>query len=371
MKILILSQHLFPRQTPRAHRTTELVKELGRQGRDVTLYAVLGDCDYSDFEKTYNVKIKNIPIKWMLHPYNSDQDKKRTLIDKVLGRLLRKFEFPNIEFLFRIQQVLKKDHDYDVLISIADPHQIHWGVAKLRKKHPEFVPKIWIADCGDPFMLNGSSEHLNYFEKYERLFCGQCDYITVPIDQAKNGYFEEYRNKIRVIPQGFNFDVNIKKSEPKNEIVTFAYAGVFYKDIRNPKLLMEYLAALKYDFRFIVYSSDQSPIKMYKTILGDRLILKDALDRLSLIEELKNHDFLLNLENVNSPAQIPSKLIDYAITGRPILSINPQHINTEILHEFLNKDFKNQFTVPNIEQYHIHTIVNQIYALIDEFKGNE
>ncbi|NCC88209.1 MAG: hypothetical protein EOM05_10180 [Clostridia bacterium] len=27
MKILIISQHIFPMQTPRAHRTTELVKE--------------------------------------------------------------------------------------------------------------------------------------------------------------------------------------------------------------------------------------------------------------------------------------------------------------------------------------------------------
>ena len=49
--ILIISQHIFPKQTPRAHRTTELAIELSRQGYDVTVYAVLGKYNYYDFAK--------------------------------------------------------------------------------------------------------------------------------------------------------------------------------------------------------------------------------------------------------------------------------------------------------------------------------
>lgn len=366
MKILVLSQHLFPMHTPRAHRTGELVKELGRQGHEVTLYAVLGKYDYAPFEEKYKVKVKNIPLKWMVHPYNSDNDKRRTLIDKVLGRVLKKVGFPNIEFMFRIPAILKKDHDYDALISIADPHQIHWGVAKLRKKDRSLVPKIWIADCGDPFMLNGSGGHLQFFEKYERLFCEQCDYITVPVEDAKKGYYEEYRQKIEVIPQGFKFEHEPQTVEPKNDILTFAYAGVFYKDIRNPETLLNYLSTVDKDFRFEVYTPDPSSIKPFQSKLGERLVLKSPLERKHLIAELKKKDFLINIENVNSPAQIPSKLIDYGLSGRPILSVNPVDLNQSVINEFLNRVYSNQYIVNNLQQYDIRNVADKFLELINE-----
>jgi hypothetical protein len=365
MKILVISQHLYPMQTPRAHRTTELVRELGKKGHDVTLYAVLGKHDYSDFEKQYHVKVKNIPLKWMLHPYNSDNDKKRTLIDKILGKLLKKLEFPNLEFMYRVPEILKKDHDYDALITIADPHQIHWGTTHFKKKYPHLFPPVWIADCGDPFMLNGSkSGHLKYFERYERQFCEACDYITVPVEQAKNGYYQEFQHKIEVIPQGFEFELPEKNAATTNSVLTFAYAGTFYKDIRNPEAFLKYLAELKMDFRFEVFSPHNVLIEQFKPILKDRLVIRETLKREDLINELRKMDFLVNIENVNSPAQVPSKLIDYAITGRPILSVNPVSPKKETILEFIKGDYSNQYVVHDIERYHISNVAEQFITLI-------
>ena len=51
MKIVIISQHIFPMQTPRAHRTTELMIELAKRGYDVIVYAVLGKYDYTSFHR--------------------------------------------------------------------------------------------------------------------------------------------------------------------------------------------------------------------------------------------------------------------------------------------------------------------------------
>ena len=90
MKILVVTQHIFPIQSPRSIRSTELIKELARRGHSVTVYAVLGKYDYADFLRETGIKVKPIPIHWELHPYSSDGDSKRTLIDKILGRLLRK-----------------------------------------------------------------------------------------------------------------------------------------------------------------------------------------------------------------------------------------------------------------------------------------
>jgi hypothetical protein len=365
MKILIISQHLFPMQTPRAHRTTELLKEFGRRGHEVCLYAVLGKFDYSGFESEFKVKVRPIPIKWMLHPYNSDNDQKRKLIDQVLGRMLRKLEFPNLELRWRVEEILEKEHDYDALITIADPHQIHWGAAKYRKRHPEKFPGVWIADCGDPFMLNGAnSGHLKFFERFERDFCEMCDVITVPAEQAKLGYYQEYRNKIEVIPQGFNFEMDRELSEPVNPVRTFAYAGTFYKDIRNPKAFLEYLTSKEIDFKFEVFSPHNDQITTFKSLLGDRLVLRKPLPRTALIEELKTKDFLVNFENVNSPAQVPSKLIDYAICGRPILSVNPIRPDFSNIDRFLEGDYSGQYTFENLEQYHISNVAQRFVDLI-------
>ena len=108
--ILIISQHVFPKQTPRAHRTTELAIEFSRQGYDVTVYAVLGNYDWRRVLQKHNIIIKPIKLSWQYEPFSSDLNVKRYFIDKILGKLLQKtFEFPNIEFYFKIPQIIKKE----------------------------------------------------------------------------------------------------------------------------------------------------------------------------------------------------------------------------------------------------------------------
>jgi glycosyltransferase involved in cell wall biosynthesis len=365
MKILVITQHIFPIQSPRSIRSTELIKELARRGHSVTVYAVLGRYNYADFQKETGIVIKPIPICWELHPYSSDGDSKRTLIDKIMGRLLRKFEFPLFEFYYRITKIIRDEANYDVLISIADPHHIHWGCARAKARHPEKFPKTWIADCGDPFMKNGTTkEHLSFFARYERLFCKECDYITVPIENAKDAYFPEFRDKIRVIPQGFDFDLSaVGKTQPKNDVPTFAFAGMFYADIRNPRLLLDYLCTVNRDFRFYVYTRFNSLLVDYTDRLKGKLIVKQPIKRTELIEVLRTMDFLVNIKNANSPNQLPSKLIDYGIAGRPILDVDPQMPDYAQIDAFLNGDYSTALKIDNLEQYHISNVTAKFEEL--------
>lgn len=356
-------------QTPRAHRTTELAKELSRRGHEVTLYAVLGDFDYSNFIKSFKINLKNIKIKYQLKSYNSDGFNKRNLIDRILGKLFGKiFEFPNIEFLNRIPSIFKFNNDYDVLISISDPHQIHWGCAKAKKIFPNNFPKLWIADSGDPFMENdNTNEHLKYFAKYEKNFCNLCDYITVPIEEAKNAYYKEFHNKLRVIPQGFNFNLNNQAIEPNNQIISFAYAGTFLNDIRNPKHLLDYLISINKPYNFHIFTPYTGLIKDYidNKTLKDKLIVSNFIPREELLSFLSKMDFLINLDNYNTNSQLPSKLIDYAITGRPILSLNPKNIDKQKIDQFFNKNYNDKHEIKNLDKYHIKNVVNQFSELFN------
>ncbi|MBU2019074.1 MAG: hypothetical protein KJ941_05460 [Bacteroidetes bacterium] len=367
MKILIITQHIFPKQTPRALRSTELMIELAKQGHDVTVYAVLGSTDYSEFEEKTSIKIKNIPIKYQIIPYSSDLHNKRHLIDQILGKILGKtLRFPNIEYKYRIPQILKKELDCDLLISIADPHEIHWGVANFRRNNPSISKYKWVADCGDPCMHNQSAKGFvqKLKEKNEREFCELCDYISVPVESAKKAYYKEYRKKIKVIQQGFNFDEIHLKEYSKNEVPTFAFAGMFYSEIRNPTNFLEMLNEIKLEFLFIIYTPHLNLIKSFKKSLGRKLEIHQTIPRSELLSQLSTVDFLINLENENRPNQTPSKLIDYALTGRPILSVKPNSVDKELFISFLKGDYSKKTVINDLSDFKIQNVATKFIELV-------
>ena len=180
----------------------------------------------------------------------------------------------------------------------------------------------------------------------------------------KEYYYKPFRNKIKIIPQGFKFKIPENTNYTSlNKVPTFAYSGTFISDIRNPKLLFEYLLQLKIDFKFIIYTSYTNLIEKYRHKLGDKLVIHKPVNRELLLKELGKMDFLINLENIHSPGQVPSKLIDYAIANRPIISVKPDDLNEDTFHDFLKGNFKDRLIMENIEQYHIENICKQFVSL--------
>ena len=74
------------------------------------------------------------------------------------------------------------------------------------------------------------------------------------------------------------------------------------------------------------------------------------------------YDFLLNIGNGTS-AQTPSKMINYYLSGRPVLSVYSQAINKELFYQFLNRDYSSQLMLPNVEDYNIKNVVEKFIEL--------
>ena len=362
-KIIIISRIILPAQNPRAYRATELAKELARQGHKVILYAVLGKYNYSAFEVEHQVKVKNIG-SMLFATYNSDEKIRNNLIDKILNKLLNRIiEYPDIELVFRIHRIIMLEKHVDIIISIASPFPIHWGCALSKSINKKTFPKIWIADCGDPYMGNHFIKHPFYFKYLEKWFCRMTDHIVVPFEGAIEGYYSEFRNKIRVIPQGFRFDnIRLCLSALKNDVPTFAYAGVFYQGIRNPTPFLDYISTLNKRFKFVVYTKNVGFIEPYIKVLGNKIEIRNYVPREELLYELSKMDFLLNFEN-STNIHSPSKLIDYAMVKKPILNVPVNDLPVSTFNEFLEGDYRNQFIVHNIEQYNITNVARQFSAL--------
>lgn len=363
LKIVIVAGVIFPRISPRSFRATELAKALAKMSHNVTLMAPLGDYDYSDFEKTYGLKVKDIGNS-IFATKNSDGKINLPLWKKgVIFLLRRMFYFPDICLVPKVKKAILGEDNIDLLITIAIPYSIHWGAAGIRVGNRNFAK--WISDCGDPFMGNAVEKPLFYFKYLEKWWSSKTDFITVPIEEAKDSYYEEFKEKIFTIPQGFNLsEVNLQPYH-ENSIVTFLYAGAFYPEKRDPTLFLEYLSSLQVAFRFIIYTNSTKLVLPFKDLLGDKLEIREPISRDSLLGEMSMMDFLINIPNKGIKNQQPSKLIDYAITKRPVIEISSNFTVEEksIFTAFLNKDYSMQASIADIEQYEITNVAQKFIDL--------
>lgn len=368
MKILIVSGFFYPINTPRAFRTTELAKELCKQGHDVTVCVPKIGFDYSQFLSKYRLKLDFIDIQPGIKRGKS-ANKLLALVRRFNNRVKATYlQYPAIRYCWRIPEYLRDKELYDAIISIAVPHPIHWGVARAIRNSKKPVCKVWIADCGDPFMLckTDSFRKPFYFKYFEKDFCRVADYITVPTEESKNGYYPEFEPKIKVIPQGFDFsDVRILPYEA-NPIITFAYAGGFIPGIRDPRPLLDFLCEYDKPFKFYVYTKQNDLVSIYRERLGDKLIVSDYIDRLELIKRMSTYDFLINIENGTS-VQTPSKLIDYALSKRPVLSLSSSNFDAVKFSQFLERDYSSQLSLPCIEKYNISNVAMAFVNLVEGY----
>jgi hypothetical protein len=148
MQILIITRAFYPGNSPRAHRATELAKELARQGH---LVSVLTPklIEQEGLASTYGITLMDLG-----EPAWSEIPTESNLFLRGLRAFLLKFlNYPSVELAFRVFRRLPAEADYDGVISIAAPHSVHWGMA-LAAKFSKKPAVTWIADCGDPFLFS-------------------------------------------------------------------------------------------------------------------------------------------------------------------------------------------------------------------------
>lgn len=359
MKIVIIGFWTYPKKTPRAFRTWNLAECFAKMGHRVVLYAYTGGKNY-EFETKGLFKVKNLGN---CQPWCDDSIKnaKMPLYIRVIKKIVGELNvYPYKKCYAHIKNALLQEDEIDMLISIAHPHVVHWAVSKFINRNKV---KNWIADCGDPFMGDPFNKHKVSLEKVEREWCSKVDYITIPIKEGIKAYYPEFKEKIKIIPQGFNIDnVDIIKYK-KNTIPTFGFAGGIYPGLRDPKKLLEYIYKNNIKAHFIVYSKGEVFYE-YQKLMPEKIEIRELVDRDILIKELSRMDFLINIKNI-SEVQAPSKLIDYTLTKRPILDVSTKFVDDEInnFNMFLMGDYTNQHKIIDITQFSINKVCNDFIEL--------
>jgi len=255
-----------------------------------------------------------------------------------------------------------------LVISIGLPIAVHVGVALYRsgaKRRGTFV-----ADYGDPFSRNLEGPRHRHYECIERRILKEFDWVSLPLTEAATAFDGLVdRGKVRVIPQGVDFSIAQRREYVPGSVVRFCYSGVFYKEIRDPSKLFEYLVRRGGDFEFVIFtdftnSGSMALIDAFRAALGSKLILKDLIPRLDCIYELSAFDFLVNQRNATG-FQAPSKLIDYGLADRPVFSFDQSHFDEASFERFLARDFSHVEAV-DLTPFDVRTVASSFVALTDE-----
>lgn len=99
---------------------------------------------------------------------------------------------------------------------------------------------------------------------------------------------------------------------------SIAYIGTLYDDIRNPKYSIELLSK-ELNYRVDFYGGLLTKI-IYEKYKSANTQYCGEVEHDKLKETISKYNYLLNISNLCT-AQIPSKLIEYASYGKPILNI--------------------------------------------------
>lgn len=366
-RILIVSYYFYPENTPRAFRANELAKEFSRRGYNVDVVIPRNNYNYDKFKlknKRINILMDEDGLyKDLVNSVAKKQDSNNSIKAKIKKPLKKYYHYiigeKNLSNYKYYMNLLKKlQNGYDVLISVGLPFSVHLGVAKALEEN-KLLAKVNIADYGDPFYYNSMYKRMKYYKDIEKQVLEQFNYVSIPTENVIESYkcFKDIKN-IKVIPQGVDFK-EIKIDEYKKNIQpTFAYAGAFYEGIRHPGEFLEYLSKLKIDFKLHIYTDEygQTFLEPFKEKLNGKIVINGLVDRSECIQRLSTMDFLINLSNVDSK-QIPSKLIDYSLSKRPILNIIPNNINENTIQEFLQGNYDNQLKF-DVNQFNIENVCN-------------
>lgn len=369
MKIHILTGHFYPQLHPRAFRANELALEFARRGYDVTVTNcwTIKDFDYDGYAKENNIRIVNLGL---FHS-NIDNEVGNAVTSFYRKGLLSKWKnyYLGGSLFIRgpiIAKNLTIDDDTDLVIASSMPFTCHYGLAQYIKKHG----KKWIAiaDSGDPFFGSEQSPKAIWFKHITKSVYKSFDYLTIPTENAIKLYTPVIeKEKIRIIPQGFRMDnLKLYQGNFDNEVVRFAYAGVFYRDIRNPSFLFDYLENIDRPYEFYVFMREKDGIM--DELLQERPNVKSKIKLVyskphdELLYELSRMHFLLNIEN-ESNTQMPSKLIDYGMTKRPVFSCKKSTFQKEKFDRFLMGNYDGQYEI-DVDQYNIVNVAGSFLKLV-------
>jgi glycosyltransferase involved in cell wall biosynthesis len=368
VRLLILSFSYAPRSNPRATRWTTLAEHFAREGHSVTVVTSwqqgLPEHETSHGVQVYRVGMRSLErLRRTLsasRPTSKREEAPGADIasgelkfpSSVALRLLRAFNrmiwrnlwWPDSACIWlrpalKTARRLLVEQPVDAVISVSPAFSaVVAGHILSRDRQHRWR---WIIDLGDPFSFMDLATPNNALI-YGWLNCWiehraflRADGISVTTDITRQIYSLLYptcAGKITVIPPLLSPPSEPAVSAPffrPSTTTRLVFIGTLYQKLRRPDYLLKLFSAMRdlypeFDCELHLIGDTREckeSLVSYQNRLGERLIVHAPIDRSLAAQAMSEADILVNLGNATT-YQLPSKLVEYAATGKPIISIS-------------------------------------------------
>ena len=335
-KILVVTHQYLPHVSPRTTRWKLIVDDLINKGHDVTVVTgtqqlheeknivYVGNKSSSSVvsqmrEKSNNLSGSNI-IKRLFYK----------ILKKIYRTIVKTFAWPDYSMFWLLSIYRNKKNlniDYDQIISVSLPFSSHIAAYIINKKNK----KEWAMDIGDPFTLKNDAPENNrilygflnrYYENkfyslankiiftHEEARSAHIDYFDIDIEKTYIGNpISNFKEEIYSASLQYNYNLLPKK---------FGYFGVFTKGVRSPKNFMKFFKDTK-NIEFHWYVNDESKNEINTHSKEVDSIFHPIVKREEALKLMaSSFHCLISIGNLNT-TQIPSKVIEYISTGKPVI----------------------------------------------------
>lgn len=363
-RILVLTYRYAPALHPRAFRWSAIAEHWAGKGRRVDVVTVRTPGLPRDEERN-GVRLHRVggavieSLKARLRRPAGDRYAARSgaergnsgegtgsglsdLAEWASDRIWKKVRWPDYAATWYFPAVregrrLLREGGFDGLVTVSDPFTSHLAGLSLKRDFPE-VP--WIVDVGDPFSVQDVTPVNNPF-LYRRLnvraegkVFALAEAVAVtnhPVRREYAGRFPGSAGRIRVIPPLLSLeeaDAARERVFPEDSRVRLVFVGTLYLAVRSPEFLLKLIDGLRrtrledrLELHFFGNLNDCAPcFRPFEALPGRGIFLHGVVERPKVLRAMMDAQALVHIGNA-TPYQLPSKVVEYASTGKPILNL--------------------------------------------------
>jgi hypothetical protein len=379
--ILIVTHQFVPHQSPRTTRWKLIYDELVKKGFNIrVITGTKQDGSDSNIQYIGNKTASGV-VSSLRKQSNTDQGSfYKNLALKFLKKIYRFFykffAWPDYTmfWVFSIWKNRKKiDFNYDVIISVSLPFSSHVAAYIINKEKR----KKWIMDIGDPFSLKSNAfENNKYFYKslnyyFENKFFNMADQIVFTHKDASlehKEFFNINNEKIEIGNPISAFSKNVYQSSKTYnyniEPIKIGYFGILTKGVRSPNEVLKYFQNLDYVFHWYT-NPDSKNMILQNNIDNNKHLFFDMVPRNEALEIMvTSFHCLLSIGNLNA-SQLPSKVIEYISTGKPVIHF-AEIANDPVIK--ISEKFKNLIVVTKkSDPLILNEQLTNVFQNIDKF----
>ena len=339
--IVILTRRYYPNMSPISAVIDKYIQRL-KKDYNIHIICIAGSSGLEKPSDT-SINVYYIKNKWLMLRLWSEEkyiSQRNKLYYYIMQSCRARSAFLNLfkdnyayqwecDAYYSVITRLSSEVPIHAIISVSgDTLFTHMAAKKFKEKHSGVK---WITYFTDPYTFQNQMFYPTLFDKKknknvrfkaEKSVYDNADYNISTVELYKS-IIEDFA---QAVDKTICFDYVLERvctefipNTPKEKSVRLMYAGAFYRNIRNPKPMLEIMKevqGVKFDLYVTVKECDDI-LQKYKS---NAISICDGVS----VEEYKRkisgeYDILVNVGN-DCQYQAPSKMLEYISTGRPILN---------------------------------------------------